>query len=126
VIPSAASRNNRSQSSRRATGSTPAVGSSRKNRSGSPASALAALKERRATVVLVAHELGPLAPLVDRAVVMRDGRMVYDGAPLRDHEAHEPWFGEPHTHHHHQTRPTRPDHAPQVASPLDRPDGTAR
>ncbi len=28
----------------------------------------------------MAHELGPLAPLVDRAVVMRDGRIVYDGA----------------------------------------------
>ena len=35
-----------------------------------------------ATIVLVAHELGPLAPLIDRAVVMRDGRMAYDGPPL--------------------------------------------
>ena len=39
-------------------------------------------------IVLVAHELGPLAPLVDRAVVMRDGRVAYDGPPLADHEVH--------------------------------------
>ena len=40
--------------------------------------------------MLVAHELGPLAALVDRAVVMRDGRVVYDGAPLADHAVHDP------------------------------------
>ncbi len=89
------------------------------------AGALASLKARQATVVLVAHELGPLAGLVDRAVVMRDGRVLYDGAPLRDHEVHEPRFGEPHTHHHH-ARTTHHDHAPQVASPLDPPNGSPR
>jgi zinc transport system ATP-binding protein len=46
------------------------------------ADALRQLKDRGATIVLVAHELGPLAALVDRAVVMRDGRVAYDGAPL--------------------------------------------
>ena len=56
---------------------------------------------------------------------MRDGRVVYDGPPLRDHEAHEPRFGEPHTHHHH-ARPSHHDHAPHVASPLDPPNGPAR
>ena len=45
---------------------------------------------RGATIVLVAHELGPLAPLIDRAVVMRDGRVAYDGPPLADHEVHAP------------------------------------
>jgi zinc transport system ATP-binding protein len=89
------------------------------------AEALASLKARQATVVLVAHELGPLAPLVDRAVVMRDGRIAYDGPPLRDHEAHEPWFAEPHTHHHHAS-PSQHDHAPHVASPFDRPNGVER
>ena len=86
------------------------------------ADALAALKARGATIVLVAHELGPLAPLVERAVVMRDGRVAYDGAPLGDHEVHEPWLGDPHTHHcdHHQPAPPR-DHVPQVTSPLERP-----
>ncbi|NYI06688.1 metal ABC transporter ATP-binding protein [Allostreptomyces psammosilenae] len=33
------------------------------------------------TVVLVLHELGPLAPLIDRAVVLADGRVVHDGPP---------------------------------------------
>ena len=48
------------------------------------ADALAAAQGRAArTIVLVAHELGPMAPLVDRAVVMRDGRVAYDGAAAR-------------------------------------------
>lgn len=34
-----------------------------------------------ATVLLVAHELGALAPLIDRTVVLHDGRVVYDGEP---------------------------------------------
>jgi len=83
------------------------------------ADALGHLKARGATVVLVAHELGPMAPLVDRAVVMRDGRIVYDGLPLDDHAVPrvglEPDLGG-HTHHrdaaHH-------DHTPHVGSPLD-------
>ncbi len=81
------------------------------------AAALGALKDSGATIVLVAHELGPLAGLVDRAVVMRDGRMVYDGAPLADHEVHAPGLGELHTHHH--ARPDVHDHVPHVASPLE-------
>ena len=83
------------------------------------AAALATLKARGATMVLVAHELGPMAPLIDRAVVLRDGRMAYDGPPLADHEVHHPDFGEMHTHHH-ADQPHR-DHAPHVGSPLDRP-----
>ena len=82
------------------------------------ADALRQLKQRGATIVLVAHELGPLADLVDRAVVMRDGRVAYDGAPLADHQVHDPAFGEPHTHHHHD-EPSHHDHAPHVASPLE-------
>jgi zinc transport system ATP-binding protein len=57
------------------------------------AATLSELRARGATIVLVAHELGPLAPLVSRAVVMRDGRIVRDGPPLSDH-------GEGHAHHH--------------------------
>ena len=71
------------------------------------ADTLRRLKARGATIILVAHELGPLAPLVDRAVVMRDGRVAYDGGPLADHEVHAADFGEAHTHHHavpHQDR----------------------
>jgi zinc transport system ATP-binding protein len=77
------------------------------------ADALAHLKAEGATVVLVAHELGPLASLVDRAVVMRDGRVVYDGPPLDDHAV-------PHAHHRD---PAHHDHTPHVAAPLDA-DGT--
>ena len=82
------------------------------------AEALARLKHRNATIVLVAHELGPLTGLVDRAVAMRDGRIAYDGPPLADHEVHEPWLGEAHTHHH-PLSDRRGDHAPQVSSPLE-------
>jgi zinc transport system ATP-binding protein len=83
------------------------------------AASLAQLKERGATIVLVAHELGPLGSLVDRSVVMRDGRVAYDGAPLADHAVHHPDFAEPHAHHHHPD-PARYDHSPRVAAPFDR------
>jgi zinc transport system ATP-binding protein len=33
------------------------------------------------TVLVVLHELGPLEPLIDRAVVLRDGCVVHDGPP---------------------------------------------
>jgi zinc transport system ATP-binding protein len=36
---------------------------------------------RGATIVLVAHELGVMHSMIDRAVVIRDGRKVYDGEP---------------------------------------------
>ncbi|WP_426245367.1 metal ABC transporter ATP-binding protein [Nocardioides sp. LHG3406-4] len=81
------------------------------------ADTLQVLSQRGATIVLVAHELGPVAPLIDRAVVMRDGRKAYDGAPLADHEVHAPGFGESHSHHHvvaHQH-----DHAPHVSGPFE-------
>jgi zinc transport system ATP-binding protein len=81
------------------------------------ADALRQLKARGSTIVLVAHEVGAMAPLIDRAVVMRDGRIAYDGAPLADHEVHHPDFGEAHTHHHGSD--SARDHAPQVGSPLD-------
>jgi zinc transport system ATP-binding protein len=79
------------------------------------ADALGALKERGSTVVLVAHELGPLAPLVDRTVVMRDGRISYDGPEV-------PPGATDHSHHHdqHPSDARRHDHAPHVASPLER------
>ncbi|MBA3782513.1 MAG: ABC transporter ATP-binding protein [Nocardioides sp.] len=81
------------------------------------ADTLRVLSERGATIVLVAHELGPMAPLIDRAVVMRDGRKAYDGAPLGDHEVHDPAFGESHSHHH--AVPHHHDHAPHVSGPFE-------
>ncbi|HQR25569.1 MAG TPA: ABC transporter ATP-binding protein [Nocardioides sp.] len=85
------------------------------------ASTLGVLSRRGVTIVLVAHELGPMAALVDRAVVMRDGRIAYDGPRLDDHAVHLPDFGD-HAHAAHHPDPGSHDHAPHVASPFDRPD----
>ena len=78
------------------------------------ADALGRLKASGATIVLVAHEIGPMMPLIDRTVVMRDGRVAYDGPPLTQEVAS-------HTHHHHDDHDdlVRHDHAPHVASPFD-------
>lgn len=91
------------------------------------ADTLERLSGRGATVVLVAHELGPMRRLIDRAVVMHDGRVAHDGAPPQDphadlHADHHPG---PHAGHatpdHHHWSPQRHDHAPHLASPLDHP-----
>ena len=64
-------------------------------------------------ILLVAHEIGPMMSLVDRSVVMRDGRVAYDGPPLTQEVA-------AHTHHaHDHDLPGGHDHVPHVASPLD-------
>jgi len=95
------------------------------------ADALARLKEAGATVVLVAHELGPMAPLVDRAVVMLDGRVSFDGPPPSEHDSDHPAYEVSHGHHHATDRlpaedgsqvasEHRHDHTPHIDSPLDR------
>jgi zinc transport system ATP-binding protein len=58
------------------------------------ATVLAGLVRDGASVLLVAHELGPMRPLVDRAVVLHDGTVRYDGAV--DGVKHED-----HAHVHH-------------------------
>lgn len=55
---------------------------------------LTGLKTQEVTTVVVLHELGLLRPLIDRAVVIRQGRVVHDGAlpepaPFHDHPQHE-------------------------------------
>ncbi|AWB92838.1 metal ABC transporter ATP-binding protein [Aeromicrobium chenweiae] len=56
-----------------------------------------------ASVLLVAHELGPLRPLIDRAVVLQDGTVAYDG-PV------DSLIGEDHAHvHPHGGRPHLPE-----------------
>ena len=80
------------------------------------ADTLETLSGRGSTIVLVAHELGPMAPLIDRAVVMRDGRVAYDGPPLASDEVATAHLD---GHHHHHSEPVRPDHAPHVSSPLE-------
>jgi zinc transport system ATP-binding protein len=81
------------------------------------ADAVSTLVARGVTIVLVAHELGPLGPLVDRAVVMRDGRVAYDGPPIAAFTDADPM----HDHEHHHLAGARPPADPlSVASPLDR------
>ena len=88
------------------------------------ADALGALVARGATIVLVAHELGPLGALVDRALVMRDGRVAYDGPPIDAFTDADMT----HAHDHHHLDLVRPvtDHSPSVSSPLDPPTGERR
>jgi zinc transport system ATP-binding protein len=81
------------------------------------ADTLAELVRRGVTIVLVAHELGPMAPLVDRTVVMRDGRIAYDGPPLASFQDIEGWAD--HGHHHPGLTEAAVDHAPNVGSPFD-------
>ncbi|GGO66423.1 metal ABC transporter ATP-binding protein [Nonomuraea cavernae] len=51
------------------------------------------------TIVLVAHELGPLEPLITRGIVIRDGRIAYDGSPPQpEGECARP--GHQHVHPH--------------------------
>ncbi|AMW15306.1 ABC transporter [Streptomyces qaidamensis] len=59
------------------------------------------------TVLLVLHELGPLEPLIDRAVVLRDGCVVHDGPPPKAVGQHA-LPGHDHVH----------PHAPAGAEPL--------
>ncbi len=85
------------------------------------AATLAGLAEQGATIVVVLHELGPFADLIQRAVVLNEGRVVHDGPPEN--------VG-PHGHpdldldgvHHHETR-AAPVLRPQVRAPLDRREG---
>ncbi|MBC7289892.1 MAG: ATP-binding cassette domain-containing protein [Actinotalea sp.] len=61
------------------------------------ADALRDLAATGTTVVVVLHELGALAPLVRRAVVLRHGRVVHDGAPPAPAPGHA---GPSHDHVH--------------------------
>ncbi|MET9776906.1 metal ABC transporter ATP-binding protein [Streptomyces sp. NPDC006367] len=59
------------------------------------------------TVLLVLHELGPLEPLIDRAVVLRDGCVLHDGPPPKAVGQHA-LPGHDHVH----------PHAPAGAEPM--------
>jgi zinc transport system ATP-binding protein len=81
------------------------------------------------TILLVAHEMGPLEPLIGRTVVMRDGRVVYDGPPLPsfqhvdDHAHHH--LDDPHLHGQHAFG-VRTGHEVRMSLPFDRPGGGER
>lgn len=60
------------------------------------------LKHDGLAILVVLHELGPLAELIDRSVVLRNGQVIHDG-PLLAGDAFS-------TDHHH--RDERTDHGP--------------
>jgi zinc transport system ATP-binding protein len=77
------------------------------------AETLASLAREGATIVVVLHELGHLADVIQRSVVLREGRVVYDGPPHAS-----PTERDPHYEHHH--RPSTPAVLrPSVKAPLD-------
>lgn len=80
----------------------PTAGVDRANQEALAAS-LGALVEQGTTIVLITHELGPVEPLITRAVVLRDGEVAYDGPP-RDHAFHHDHDDE--WHHPHGDPPT--------------------
>ncbi len=76
------------------------------------AATLGALHRGGRAVLLVAHGLGPLEELVTRTVVLSEGRVVHDGAPL-------PGDAEGvHAHHHHGERPDHDAYGPVARGPV--------
>ncbi|WP_413452762.1 metal ABC transporter ATP-binding protein [Georgenia phoenicis] len=75
------------------------------------AATLTGLRERGTSVLSVLHELGSLAGLLERAVVLRHGRVVHDGPPPPAAPGHS---GPDHEHHHaHEDEPVDP-HNPEL------------
>ncbi len=75
------------------------------------ASALRSLVGEGTTVVLVLHELGVLADLIQRTVVLRSGRVVHDGPPLPSlpmHAALDHDHVHPHANDHRDQRELLP------------------
>lgn len=66
---------------------------------------LGRLVEAGTTLLIVTHEVGPLAVLVDRALVLRDGQVAYDG-PLLPHQIGASDGAE--AHHHGAAPALRP------------------
>ncbi|MDJ0383846.1 metal ABC transporter ATP-binding protein [Streptomyces sp. G-G2] len=72
------------------------------------ANALRRQVEAGTTVLLVLHELGPLEPLIGRAVVLRDGCVMHDGPPPEALGQHAlPGHDHVHPHAAHDAEPIR-------------------
>ncbi|KOU42549.1 metal ABC transporter ATP-binding protein [Streptomyces sp. NPDC054949] len=72
------------------------------------ANALRHQVEAGTTILLVLHELGPLEPLIDRAVVLRDGCVMHDGPPPEAVGQHAlPGHDHVHPHAAHDAEPLR-------------------
>jgi zinc transport system ATP-binding protein len=63
------------------------------------------------TILVVLHELGPFEPLIQRTVVMREGRIVHDGPPGGS-DSHQDGCD-------HHVPPLRLPLAPRIAAPLE-------
>ena len=63
-------------------------------------------------MVVILHELGPFAALIDRAVVLRHGRVAHDGPPPRARGEHA---GEGHDHTHAHPDPEPPRTGPSLS-----------
>lgn len=80
------------------------------------ADALAARSGAGATILVVLHELGPFEPLIDRVLVLREGRIAYDGPPGAPSGS-----GSAHHHHHGEVGDrVRVDFVPEIRSPFER------
>ena len=80
----------------------------------------ARLKQRGATIVMVLHELGCFRPLIDRTIVLADGRVMPPGYSHHEHDhghADEP--GHDHSDHDH-----RAVHGGHETGELERPHTT--
>jgi len=75
------------------------------------ADTLEELSRQGTTILLVLHELGPLARLIDRTVVLRAGTVQYDGAPI-EHGEDDPGHGRERPGHDHVHPHADPAEAP--------------
>ncbi len=73
--------------------------------------ALSRLRDAGTTVVVVLHEIGPFAPLIDRSVVLRHGRVVHDGPPPPARGEHG---DADHDHTHPHADPEPPSDGPDL------------
>lgn len=71
------------------------------------ARSLARMRENGTTILVVLHELGELSGMIDRAVVLRHGRIVYDGVPPSPAPGHD---APDHDHLHAHADPPRSGH----------------
>lgn len=82
------------------------------------AAALGRFAERGGTILLVAHELGPLEPLIDKAVVVHHGRIAYEGG-VPQPAGHHAEPGHDHVHPHAEPEQTRICVAPTDRMPAN-------
>lgn len=73
---------------------------------------VARLHEGGTTVVVILHELGPFAPLIQRAIVLRHGRVAHDGPPPQPRSDHASAH---HDHTHAHPDPTPPGTGPTLS-----------